>query len=113
MKRVLEVADGDLDVVRRGGVHQRAQRDIGVATSQQYGLAADFDTVHTGQCGQSGRVRVGQGGPDVPAGDDRLDLGGGAVGHDPAGAQQHDPVGVGVGLVEVVGGEEDGSPDGR
>ena len=51
----------------------------------------------------------GEGGADGPAGGQRLDLAAGAVGDDPALADQHDPVGVLVGLLEVVRREEHGA----
>ena len=56
------------------------------------------------------RRRRGVGrGPDAAAGDDRLHLGRGAVGDDAPAGHHDDPVGVLVGLVEVVGGEDDGA----
>ena len=51
---------------------------------------------------QGSGVRVAQGGPYDPAGGQRLDLAAGAVGDDEAVADQDDPVGVQVGLFEVV-----------
>ncbi len=46
-----------------------------------------------------------QRGPDRAPPDPRLDLGRRSVGDDPAAGHQHDAVGVGVGLLQVVGGE--------
>ena len=66
--------------------------------------------VHAGRSRRSAaRSGAGQGGADGAAGGERLDLGGGAVGDDPAAAHEHHPVGVGVGLLQVVGGEDDGT----
>ena len=80
------------------------------SAGQQDGVAAQLDRVDAGQGGERGRVGAGQRGPDGPAGRRRdLICGGGAVGDDRAGAHEHDPVGVRVGLVQVVGGEQDGA----
>ena len=49
---------------------------------------------------------------DVPAGDAALELVGGALGHDPAVVKQRDPVGELVGLLQLLGGEEDGDAAG-
>ena len=56
---------------------------------------------------------AGQRRPDRAPPDRGLDLGRRAVGDDPAAGHQHDPVGVGVGLLEVVGGEHDRLAAGR
>ena len=48
--------------------------------------------------------------PDGAAGDAGLDLGGGPVGDDPPAGDHDHPVGDGVGLLQVVGGEDDGVP---
>jgi hypothetical protein len=57
-------------------------------------------------------VRVGELQPDVPAGDAALELLGGALGDDPALIEDRDPVGELIGLVQVLGGEEDRYPVG-
>ena len=62
---------------------------------------------HPRQCPQLGELRTGQRRPDRARADLGLDLGGGTVGDDPTSGEEHDPVGVGIGLLEVVGGEDD------
>ena len=55
----------------------------------------------------SQRVGVGELELDVPAGDSALEFGGGAFGDDPPVIEHRDTVGELVGLLEVLGGEED------
>jgi hypothetical protein len=57
-------------------------------------------------------VRVGELQPDVAARDAALELVRGALGDHPAVVQQGDPVGQLVGLLQVLGGEEDRDPAG-
>ena len=53
---------------------------------------------------------AGQGGSQGAAAHGGADLSGGAVGDDAPMTHQDDPVGEGVGLLEVVRGEDDGAP---
>ena len=57
-------------------------------------------------------ARVGELQPDVAAGDAALELVGGALGDQPPVVEHRDPVGELVGLVQVLGGEEDRDPVG-
>ena len=59
---------------------------------------------------RAGRSEVGELQPDVAARDAPLELLRGALGDDPAVVEDRDPVGELVGLVEVLGGEEDRDP---
>ena len=52
------------------------------------------------------RIDERQGGADRAGGCHALDLGRGPVGHDPPVCDEHDAVGEGVGLLEVMGGED-------
>ncbi len=70
-------------------------------------IAADLDRADARQPRQRPLVCPGQAGPDRSACRQVADLGGGAIGDDPALAEQDDPVGVGVRLFEVVGREQD------
>ena len=106
-ERVLEAAGGDLEVAGVGLGEQVARDRVGVlgvhVDRRRRGRSTLVDAAERGE-----RVGVGvrQGGPDGAAGGQRLDLGAGAVGDDPAVADQDDPVGVLVGLLEVVRREE-------
>jgi hypothetical protein len=79
----------------------------------QNGVSAHFDAVHARHGPQCRLVRAGQGRPDGPAGGQALDLGGGSVRDDPALADQDDPVGVGVCLLQVVRRKDDRPALGR
>ena len=109
---VLEAAGVDLEVVGVGVGQQVAGHRVGVAGVDQHGVAAHLDGVGARDGPQRLRRGAGHRRPDGPAGGHRLDLGRGAVGHDPPLAHQDDPVGVGVRLLEVVRGEEHGAPPG-
>src|SRR4051794_16142576 len=94
-----------------GGGGQVAGGGGGGGRAGQGGAAAQFDVLDAGRRARGGGVGGADplpGGGEQPARRQRLDLGGGAVGDDPAAADQDDPVGVGVGLLEVVGREDDG-----
>jgi hypothetical protein len=69
-----------------------------------------LQAAHAGQVAQEPVVLGGDGGADAAAAGAGLDLGRGPVGDHPAADQDHDPVGVLVGLLQVVGGEQDGGP---
>ena len=91
-------------------VGEQVPRDrVGVLGVDVDRLAADVDALDAGQGGQRLGVGSGQGGADGASGRECLDLAAGAVGDDPAVADQDDPVGVLVGLLEVVRREEDGA----
>jgi hypothetical protein len=106
---IFEPACGDLQVPGRGLGQQPPGDGIGagVAAVDQDGVAAYFDAVGSRDGPQRGLVGAGPGRPDRAAGGQALDLGGGPVRHDLAVGDQHDPVGVGVGFFQVVGGEDD------
>ncbi len=108
-ERVLQVLGGDLEVVG-AGVRQQVPGDrVGVARVDPHGVPANLDGIDAGHAQQRHLVGPGQRRPDRPAGGQRLDLGGRAVRDDPAVAHQDDPVGVEVGLLEVVRGEQHGA----
>ena len=74
---------------------------------------------HVHRSGHEGPERAGRLGVRGAQGDlqpgpagGRLELGGGALGDHPAVVDDHDPVGQLVGLVEVLGGEQQGHPVG-
>ena len=90
-----------------------------VEQAPQRGDAAVAGHLQRSSCSSSGAApssrpaaarsasRLGELEPDVAAGDAPLELVGGALGDDPAVVEHRDPVGELVGLVEVLGGEED------
>ena len=90
-----------------GGLGQQvAGHGVGVLGVDVDRVTADLDALDSGEGGQRTRgVGTGQGGADRAAGRHGLDLAARAVGDDPALADQDDPVGVLVGLLEVVGRE--------
>src|SRR4051794_2233913 len=94
-----------------GGGGQVAGGGGGGGRAGQGGAAAQFDVLDAGRRARGGGVGGADplpGGGEQPARRQRLDLGGGAVRDDRAAADQDDPVGVGVGLLEVVRREHDG-----
>ncbi|MDX6336277.1 MAG: hypothetical protein QOG05_3617 [Streptosporangiaceae bacterium] len=62
--------------------------------------------------GQVQRIGGGEPQQDMPAGDPALELGGSPGGDNPALVEDRDPVRELVGLVEVLGGKQDGDPPG-
>jgi hypothetical protein len=60
-----------------------------------------------GKLGELGEIDGREGGARGPPAHPRLDLGGRAVGDDPTVGHEDGAVGVGVGLLEIVGGEKD------
>ena len=116
--------EGEEHVVEVGGVHgQLVRLDAGrvepVEDGAQLALAAVAGDLQRqclvvagdlAQCGGGGLVRgrVGEAEPDVSAGDQPLQLLGGALGGDLAVVEHGDAVGEFVGLVQVLRGEEDG-----
>src|SRR5699024_3276600 len=113
-ERVLQGAGGDLQVPGGGGIEQVAGHGVGVGGVHQHALPAHLHLVHPGQVAEAVQVGSGQpaghGGAHGAPGGEGLDLGGGAVGDDQAAGHQHDPVGVDVRLLQVVGGEQHGAP---
>ena len=99
---VLEAVGGDLEVAGVGVGEQVAGDRVAVLGVHEHGVAADLDAGDAGERGEGVGVGAGQRRADGAAGGERLDLGAGAVGDDPAVADQHDPVGVLVRLLEVV-----------
>ena len=97
----------DLHVARRGRRQQVPRHRIGIHRLDEDAIAADLDRPDTGQARQGRLVGIGEARPDRSAARQVPDLGGRPIGHDPALPEQDDPVGVGVGLLEVVGGEQD------
>ncbi|HEV7760917.1 MAG TPA: hypothetical protein VGO78_18055 [Acidimicrobiales bacterium] len=87
---------------------QGPQGGVGVGAGQRHHLAPLLARGHAGQGPQLGRVGAGQRDLDGAAAHHGLDLGGGPVGHHPALGHQHDAVGVEIGLLQVVGGEDHG-----
>ena len=97
----------DLHVARRRGRQQVPRHRVGIHRLDEDTIAADLDRPDAGQARQRRLVGVGEACPNRSAGRQVADLGGRPIGHDPALPEQDDPVGVGVGLLEVVGGEQD------
>ena len=87
--------------------NSRRATSIGVIGVDENGLATDLDVVDARDGAHDDLDCAGQGRPDGPTGGQGLDLRGGPVSHDPAFADEHYPVGVGICLFEVVGGEDD------
>ena len=102
-------AGGDLQVAGLGLGQQVPGDRVAVAGVHQHRVAAHLDAVRAGHREQRGLVGAGQRGPHRPARRHRLDLRRGAVGDDPAVPEQDDPVGVRVGLLQVVRGEQHGA----
>ena len=117
------VGQGEEDVVEVGGVHGEAGRfEVGAVEAVEQGaqradaavaghLEGEFLVVAVGLAeGAGGEVEfggVGEAQADVPAGDQALQFGRGALGDEPAPVEHGDPVGELVGFFEVLGGEED------
>src|SRR5262249_43793736 len=116
--------EGEEDVVEVGGVHGQLGGGGGVVggggggPARSWGGAAGGDLQRerllVGPAGPRDdllglgqRARVGEPEPDVPAGDHALELVGRALGDQRAVVKQRDPVGELVGLLQVLGGEED------
>ena len=105
-ERVFEVLRHDLHVMRRRRGQQVPRDRIGIRRLDQDTLAADLDRADAGQARQRSLIGFGQAGPDRSAAREVADLGCRPVCHDPPLPEQDDPVRVGVGLLEVVGGEQ-------
>ena len=121
---VVGAGQGEEHVVEVGGVHgQLVGLDAGgvqpVEDGAQLALAAVAGDLQRQRLVVAGdlaqrdggglvRGRVGEAQPDVSAGDEPLELLGGALGDDLAVVEHGDAVGEFVGLVQVLGGEEDG-----
>jgi hypothetical protein len=76
-------------------------------------VSAHVDAVHARHGSQRRLIRAGQGHPETPAAGQALDLGGGPVRHDLALADQADPAGIGVRLLQVVRRKDDRPAQGR
>jgi hypothetical protein len=99
--------EGQLESVH--SVEQRAQGAEAAVARYLHGQRLLVGRGGGGQArgGRPHRLRVRELQPDVPAGDAALELLGRALGDDPALVEHGDPVGELVGLLEVLGGEED------
>src|ERR1700682_922068 len=98
-ERLLETSAGDLDVVDLvPGGEEGTEGDVGVDAAEQDAVPVDLDGRHAGERVQVRRRSAGEGEADDTAPRRRLDLGGGAVGDDPAPVDHDDAAGVVVGL---------------
>ena len=97
--------------MRGAAVEQFAERVHGVVGRD---LQNELVLVGTGRreqvCGRVELVQVSEMEPDVAARDTALQLGGCSFSDDPAAVEHRDLVGQMVGLVEVLGGEQDRDP---
>ena len=75
-------------------------------------VAPDLDRLHCRYAAKRLLVRARERAAEVASGREGLDLGRGPVGDDAPAADEHDAVGIGIGLLQVVRGEEDGPPAG-
>ena len=93
-----------------GGREQVPGHRIGIHGLDMDTVAADLDLPDTRQRRQARLVGTRQGRADRSTAREVPDLGGRPVGDDAALAEQDDPIRIGIGLLEVVGREEHGSP---
>ena len=102
---------------RRPGARRRAgRRSVGACTERAAASIAGVgagDPLHAARPPSPSRAGVDDGDEELGAADLALELAGVAAGDDPAVVDDHDVVGQAVGLLEVLGGEQDGRALGR
>ena len=113
-ERFFQSGAADLDVARAGiRREQSAHRGVGVGALQLDGVAVTGGQGDARKSRQGVGVDLGERRPDDVPAHARLDLRRRTFGDDPSPRHEHHPVGVGVGLLEVVRGEDDGLATGH
>jgi hypothetical protein len=109
---LLQADPAYLEVARAGisrqELAQRAVRRVRVRTGERDGVAPPLGVGDAHDRRELRRGDVEQRRANDPSADPGLDLGGWAVRDDPSPRHQDDAIGEGIGLLQVVGGEDDG-----